>query len=199
MSAIMMRQAMGDVTMPRRKGRSPAETVKEPRPRNGNTYAVGAYLEKLREEAGYHREPLVRQILNEMAGNITMSMSTLGMIETGRNKSVGAATIDALRKAVGGDPYDISELYRLPIPDEDDESGIKASRLQGVARAIQRRQKLEAGSSMKVIMEGSTPDVEKVLNSVLTNAQLFRLAKELVDDPKALKMVLALLDARNGN
>lgn len=196
MSDAIMR--MDTATMPRSKGRAKIEEVKEPRPRNGNTYAVGAYFQKLREEAGYHREPLVRQILNEMQGNITMSMSTLGMIETGKNKSVGGATIDAIRRAVGGDPYDVSELYRLPIPDDDDLEGIAASRLEGEERAIQRRRQMMGGNAIRVLAENSTPRVEKILNNTASNEQLLQLLEILQDDPPAIKIVRAVLEARNG-
>ncbi len=190
----------GLITMPRSKAIDRVKKeVETPRPRNGNTYAVGAYLEKLREAAGYHREPLVRQILNEMHGNITMSMSTLGMIETGRNKSVGGATIDAVRRAVGGDPYDISELYRLPIPSEDDEAGIEACRDEGIARAIIRRQRITGGSGIKILAENSTPRVEKILNNVASSEQLLTLLEQLSDDPKAIKIVQAVLEARKSN
>ena len=185
--------------MPGRKGRAMTESVTNPRPRNGNTYAVGAYLEKLREEAGYHREPLVRQILNEMQGNITMSMSTLGMIETGKNKSVGGATIDAVRRAVGGDPYDISELYRLPIPEDDDEAGIQASRLEGVERAVARRKRMLGGNSIRVLAENTTPRIEKILNNTASDEQLLALLEELHADPAAIKIVRAVLDARRGH
>jgi DNA-binding Xre family transcriptional regulator len=129
-----MSEAMtvGTIAMPRPKS---ADTVKRvadnPRPLNGNMYAIGAYLEKLRTDAGLHREPLVRTILDDMRGNITMSMSTLSMIETGKVKSSGFTTIDAIRRAVGGDPYDISELSRLPIPEDDDLEAIEVCRNEG--------------------------------------------------------------------
>jgi transcriptional regulator with XRE-family HTH domain len=199
MSDIMV---MGmDATMPRSKvSTRQVEEVKNPRPRNGNTYAVGAYLQKLRDERGIHREPLVRQILTDWHGNITMSNSTLVQIEHGKNKSVSAATIDAVRKAVGGDPYDISELWRLPIPNEDDYDAIRACQLEGERRAIVRRQVLNSGSAIRVIAENAPADLQQILDHVAKDESLRRVAKELANDPKALKMVLAILSAReNGS
>jgi transcriptional regulator with XRE-family HTH domain len=199
MSDIMV---MGmDATMPRSKvSTRQVEEVKNPRPRNGNTYAVGAYLQKLRDERGIHREPLVRQILADWHGNITMSNSTLVQIEHGKNKSVSAATIDAVRKAVGGDPYDISELWRLPIPNEDDYDAIRACQLEGERRAIVRRQVLNSGSAIRVIAENAPADLQQILDHVAKDESLRRVAKELANDPKALKMVLAILSAReNGS
>lgn len=193
--AIMMTR-MG-VPMPRSKGRAKTEEITNPRPRNGNTYAVGAYLQKLREDRGLHREPMVRDILTRKHRNITMSMSTLGQIESGKNKSVGGATIAAIRQEVGGDPYDIDELWDLPIPDDDDENAIHASRLAGQARAIERQQIIAAGGSIRIIAENSTPDVQKILSAVAKDESLLRLAKMLADDPKALKLVQAILEARN--
>jgi transcriptional regulator with XRE-family HTH domain len=199
MSDIMV---MGmDATMPRSKSTTKhVDEGKNPRPRHGNTYAVGAYLQKLRDERGIHREPLVRQILADWHGNITMSNSTLVQIEHGKNKSVSAATIDAVRKAVGGDPYDISELWRLPIPDEDNIEAIRACQLEGERRAIVRRQVLNSGSAIRVIAENAPVDLQQILDHVATNESLRRVAKELANDPKALKMVLAILSAReNGS
>jgi transcriptional regulator with XRE-family HTH domain len=198
MSDIMV---MGmDATMPRSKvSTRQVEEVKNPRPRNGNTYAVGAYLQKLRDERGIHREPLVRQILADWHGNITMSNSTLVQIEHGKNKSVSAATIDAVRKAVGGDPYDISELWRLPIPDEDDDEGIRSCQLEGERRAIVRRQVLNSGTAIRVIAENAPADLERIVNRIATDESLRRVAKELANDPKALKMVQAILAARDNN
>lgn len=189
---------MDTAIMPRRKGRAKSEEITNPRPRNGNTYAVGAYLEKLREARNLTREPMVRQIINDMHGNITMSMSTLVQIETGKNKSVSAATVDAIRIAVGGDPYDISDLWKLPIPADDDEAGIEASRLEGEERAIQRQKVLAAGGgAIRVIAEGSTQEVQETLSAVLTNKSLRKVAKILASDPKALKIVQAMLDAQD--
>ena len=192
---------MGAHTMPRRTGRAKDEQVKNPRKRSGNGFAVGAYLRTLREHKlqdndDYHREPLVRKILAEMHGYITLSMSTIGMIEEGNTKQSSAATIDALCRAVGGDLYDISDLYRVPIPAEDDREGIKASRFEGEKRAMARIEALRSGSGIRVLAENSTPRVKKILNTVASNEQLLRLIEELADDPKAVGIVQAVLDAR---
>ncbi len=199
MSDVMVME-MG-LTMPRpRKAPAQHDEVKHPRPRNGNTYAVGAYLQKLREESGLTREPLVRQILDDWHGNITMSNSTLVQIEHGKNKSVSAATIAAVRKAVGGDPYDIDDLWMMSIPDEHDDDGIRASQLEGERRAIVRRQVLSSGSAIRVIAENAPVDLQQILDRVATNESLRRVAKELADDPKALKMIIAILATReNGS
>jgi transcriptional regulator with XRE-family HTH domain len=190
---------MMGAAMPRsRTGRAAKEQVENPRPRNGNTYAVGAYLQELREQAHLTREPMVRQILDDMKRNITMSLSTLGKIETGQTKGVGAATIDAVRRVVRGDPYDISELYRLPIPEEDDEEGIAASRLEGKSRAIART-KLLTGTSESALRELaaiSEVDMRRILKST-KKEQLLSLAARLADDPKALSLVLSILKELN--
>ena len=91
-------------TMPRSKGRSASEDVKKPRARGGNTWAVGAYLKKLREDRGIGQERLIREILQAKSGHVIMSLSTLVQIENGNTKGSTASTIAAIRKAVGGDP-----------------------------------------------------------------------------------------------
>jgi hypothetical protein len=40
-------------------------------------------------------------------------------------------------------------------------------------------------------------DLQQILDHVATNESLRRVAKELANDPKALKMVLAILSARD--
>jgi transcriptional regulator with XRE-family HTH domain len=192
-----MSTGIGALTMPRRTSRAKSEIIEKPRPRGGNTWAVGMYLKQLRESKEVSQEQLIREILSNKKGKIIMSLSTLVQIENGNTKGSTASTIAAIRQAVGGNPYDIEELYDLPVPDEDDLDGIKASRLEGESRAIARLKSLGGDSPINIIAQNSTPKVAKILLATASNERLLHLLEELQDDPKALKLVEAVLAARN--
>lgn len=179
--------------MPRRAtSRSKAEDISKPRARGGNTWAVGAYLKKLRGEVS--QEQLIRQILTAKNGKIIMSLSTLVQIENGNTKGSTASTIAAIRQAVGGDPYDIEDLYDLPVPEDDDSAGIEASRLEGESRAIARRQQRHSSGGVQIDVRGNDdPKLRAMLVKVANDERLQSVVKQLADDPTALKYVVAML------
>jgi transcriptional regulator with XRE-family HTH domain len=195
-----MSSTMGALAMPRRTtSRAKNETIEKPRARGGNTWAVGMYLKKLREVRECSQEQLIREILTAKKGKIIMSLSTLVQIENGNTKGSTASTIAAIRQAVGGNPYDIEDLYDLPVPDDNDSEGIKASKLEGESRAIARVKSLGGQDPIALIAQSSTPRVAQIIANVASNERLLSLVEELQSDPKALKLVEAILDARGNN
>lgn len=179
--------------------RAKSESVTMPRQYNGNVFAVGAYLRRLRElngegKDGWSREKIAERIRNNENGIISLSGSAINVIESGRLKSFDVAMISAFARAVGGSMDDIDDLLRVEFTEGNDDSYRESKRI-GFDRAMRRWGVLQRGEDKEgsVLHMASSTDMRKTLEAVLTSAELQEVVNATKDNPNALSVILTVL------